>query len=462
MTYSQLLDYIDSRIKANNNNEITGPIDNDVRKVLAAYFNDLIGDLATLNTTDKTSVVNSINSMLGGSLASKIDKDKGIELEAGKSAVLATGDWNNYTNTGFYRGNNLLNRPTKTGQHPWDYVIVIKHGVGTAYCMQIATDFHGTYRAYRTKESNMWLGWHYLLDERDLATIQNAIDYPLITEVDLNNASHFNTTTKQVTVPLKTDVIKFKTGSTSRALSNISLGNPAVATYTNIQFITEGQSIKFSGVTGGQFVSLNSGTYVAKNVNHAAGTFEIYMADGVTPFNSYGTPVASIVDMGFDTNDNFFLITVSGTLLPSTEYIIFGAVWEVDPGDMQFPTDNLPFTISSGTQGFDYKMDIKNSDPDLVYYSGGDVYKHEPLGSPGTVSINGNMTVSVEKVAGLPDGKEVIGKAAKNIEVTFVGTSANIAEGDAIVGTSKTIIGADKGSDIIRLFRDGTVNLITN
>lgn len=512
MTLQQLLDYIDARIKQNGNREITAPIDNDVRKAIVNYFADLIGDLSQLNTSSKNSVVEAINAILSTDidLSNYIQEDKGIELAANKELPQYTGNLNDLKTTGFWRGYNLTNEPIADGTagpsgNSWKIYEVFNFG--NDIVLQRASNIGGGMLAWRMHYTGLsgWGPWQYLLDNTDLTIINNSIaskepkivtkntafnknfgstddtvmegsrkfawseilDKPaenVVSEIDLNNSAEYNATTKSITIPSRTNVLKLKTSSTSKSLTSISFGVPAVATYTGAQFITEGQSIKFSGITGGPtFTALNTGTYIAKNVNIDDGTFEIYESDGTTPYNSYGTIAIPIINMGIDAND-FFLLEPAGSLDPSpATYIIHGAGWELstEPGDVLFPADDILFSVTPGTGSFTYKMDYKAYDTNLVYLEGGDVYKWQgDLINAGSVSINGNMEVAIDKAIGLPDGREIIIKAAKNIKATFNTKPKGSAAANDIIGSSISIIGADKGSDIVRMLRDDTVNLI--
>jgi hypothetical protein len=81
-------------------------------------------------------------------------------------ARLATGDWNSYTTTGFYRGNNLTNTPTAG----WYYVIVQQHS--TTYVTQLALGLTGagTNAMYhRIKSNGTWYAWRKVAVE-DLTT----------------------------------------------------------------------------------------------------------------------------------------------------------------------------------------------------------------------------------------------------------------------------------------------------
>lgn len=63
MTYNELLDYIDQYIYDNDSRDITPTIDNDVRKKVAAWVRQEIGNLDSLTTTDKSNVVAALNEL---------------------------------------------------------------------------------------------------------------------------------------------------------------------------------------------------------------------------------------------------------------------------------------------------------------------------------------------------------------------------------------------------------------
>src|SRR6478735_4718394 len=62
-TYAQVLTQINTYIVANGNNEITGPVLNAVLDLILDFANNNIGNLDTLTTDQKNSVVEAINSL---------------------------------------------------------------------------------------------------------------------------------------------------------------------------------------------------------------------------------------------------------------------------------------------------------------------------------------------------------------------------------------------------------------
>ncbi|MEQ9810300.1 DUF859 family phage minor structural protein [Streptococcus jiangjianxini] len=100
-------------------------------------------------------------------------------------ALQASGDWNNYTQTGFYMGHSMANIPS--GTHPWKFVQVMHHNAN--YVTQMAYDFSGSFLAYRVKYNGTWQEW------KKLATIDdiNAADF-----VKANHQNLINTGWKHV------------------------------------------------------------------------------------------------------------------------------------------------------------------------------------------------------------------------------------------------------------------------
>jgi len=87
------------------------------------------------------------------------------------AAILATGDWNNYIDGGFYRGNGLLNEPAYVaGAHTWKYVTVIRHNIN--HCVQYMIDFNNVASWTRTYVGGVWGTWNRL-DPGEHAALTN-------------------------------------------------------------------------------------------------------------------------------------------------------------------------------------------------------------------------------------------------------------------------------------------------
>lgn len=64
-------------------------------------------------------------------------------------------DLNTITESGFYRGYNLVNAPIAAG---WNYIRVSRHE-GTSWIVQEAIDYTGSVSAFRVKRDNSWQSW---------------------------------------------------------------------------------------------------------------------------------------------------------------------------------------------------------------------------------------------------------------------------------------------------------------
>lgn len=64
-------------------------------------------------------------------------------------------DLNTVTESGFYRGYNLVNAPIAAG---WHYIRVSRHE-GTSWIVQEAIDYMGNVSAFRVKSNNSWKAW---------------------------------------------------------------------------------------------------------------------------------------------------------------------------------------------------------------------------------------------------------------------------------------------------------------
>ena len=82
-----------------------------------------------------------------------------MTLNDGQATFLKSGtDLNTIVETGFYRGDGLVNRPTGSGTHTWTWIKVSKHDTGS-WVLQEAIDFNGVVSAYRVKKSGSWQSW---------------------------------------------------------------------------------------------------------------------------------------------------------------------------------------------------------------------------------------------------------------------------------------------------------------
>ncbi|HFI0306323.1 TPA: DUF859 family phage minor structural protein [Streptococcus suis] len=73
------------------------------------------------------------------------------------TAIMATGDWNNYLTTGFYIGSSLTNEPKFNGMLTGKYVRVTRFS--ESFVLQEAIDIAGNVSCYRVKNNGTWQPW---------------------------------------------------------------------------------------------------------------------------------------------------------------------------------------------------------------------------------------------------------------------------------------------------------------
>lgn len=79
-----------------------------------------------------------------------------LSANDGSAILLSNGtDLNTVTESGFYRGYNLVNAPIAAG---WNYIRVSRHE-GTSWIVQEAIGYTGSVSAFRVKADNSWKAW---------------------------------------------------------------------------------------------------------------------------------------------------------------------------------------------------------------------------------------------------------------------------------------------------------------
>ena len=89
------------------------------------------------------------------------------------------GDWNNITDTGFYMGSNVANRPD--GSFTWNYIKVMKHL--DTYVLQEAINFNGETVAFRVKWAGTWKAWNYV------AVQMKAVEFTTVNQTKVYTAT---------------------------------------------------------------------------------------------------------------------------------------------------------------------------------------------------------------------------------------------------------------------------------
>ncbi|HEL0414904.1 TPA: hypothetical protein TUM69_000675 [Streptococcus equi subsp. zooepidemicus] len=96
-----------------------------------------------------------------------------LTLNDGQATHLNNGtDLNAIVETGFYRGDGLVNKPTGSGTHGWTWIKVSKHDKGS-WVLQEAIDFNGVVSAYRVKKGGSWGAWRYYALREELKNQTN-------------------------------------------------------------------------------------------------------------------------------------------------------------------------------------------------------------------------------------------------------------------------------------------------
>lgn len=92
-----------------------------------------------------------------------------LTLNDGQATYLNDGtDLNAIVETGFYRGDALVNKPTGSGTHSWTWIKVSKHYKGS-WVLQEAIDFNGKLSAYRVRIDGSWQDWQYYAVQNKVA-----------------------------------------------------------------------------------------------------------------------------------------------------------------------------------------------------------------------------------------------------------------------------------------------------
>lgn len=189
-------------------------------------------------------------------------------------ALDASGDWNDYLNTGFYMGSNLKNAPS--GGNVWKFVQVIKHL--DAWVTQVAYDFQGDFVAFRAKKSGVWQPWkklateeHPMLQEKTLKTLTMGFPYGL-------NATLIRKDSL-VTVTLNRRITEIDTLEYSKMIETIPVGyrptaeahlvfvpnfNTVTKSPSVLHFATNGDICLTNG-TAGQHVFTGTLTYITSD-----------------------------------------------------------------------------------------------------------------------------------------------------------------------------------------------------
>ncbi|MBG24043.1 MAG: hypothetical protein CMF22_11375 [Idiomarinaceae bacterium] len=191
----------------------------------------------------------------------KIVQDNGL-------AKPVAGDWNNYTETGFYTSSNTTNQsPFK--EHVWQYTAVFPH-TNSSWSYQLAKGFgKQDGLSYRSRENDTWdTTWHQIWDDQHMGSGSGL-------DADLLDGQH---------------------GSFYRNAGNLNAGTINSARLSGTYNINiTGNAGKVDNLEASQFLRSDTGNDVVRFNNKEGGNFT---GDG---------------DLCFDHSDGHFVYRTSGT-----------------------------------------------------------------------------------------------------------------------------------------------------
>lgn len=149
-----------------------------------------------------------------------------LSANDGSAILLSDGtDLNTVTETGFYRGYNLIHTPLTTD---WHYIRVSRHE-GTRWIVQEAIEYTGNVSAYRVKVDNSWKAWNC---------------YALTTNPNLINIDWTSTGVSGCYYKRNGNTVFFRFDVTPSGTSAVSLGSiPANLIPTEMFFVAPAHAV---------------------------------------------------------------------------------------------------------------------------------------------------------------------------------------------------------------------------
>lgn len=404
-----------------------------------------------------------VNEVSASDLNNYIQKAFGIELRASKAnfQFQQIGDsWHDADRTGFFEGN--LNDPPPFNDTRGAYVIMQKLGTVGHYYNLIASSLDGTQMAFKGKDgAGNWNGWKLILDESDKTELLDKINKLTIEDIDLNDPAIWTPSTKTLDLSSKVGVgiLNFNTPAPTYTLSNISVSTQAKASFSGeeIHLIQEGSIVEFSGILGdGIFTQLNSGTYIARNVDYGDSTFDIRKSDNSGWIDTSFSPIVAITDIS--SAAQAVVTVVDGNVLQEDQQIqikdAFGM--EILNGN-----DYIVKNLDPGAGTFDLveastlnPVDTQNEN----YISGGEVGNIPTYTVSGSAYLeNDIVSIKVEKIIGLENGNRLKFTANEDNKIDFVKKPLVSSAPNDIVGSESLILEENK---IFELLRNKNLNWI--
>lgn len=137
-----------------------------------------------------------------------------LTANAGNVIILASGtDLNTVTETGFYCGENFLNKPTGANTQSFTWIKVQCYDTGRMWILQEAIDFNGKVSAFRVRIYGNWNPWQYY-------AIQNTV-------AEFSAVNQTKTYSKTIDMPFSSKATVTRIGNQvqitwHRAISNIN------------------------------------------------------------------------------------------------------------------------------------------------------------------------------------------------------------------------------------------------
>lgn len=431
-------DKIDNTGKVSSVNGFTG--------VVVLDKND-IGLENVDNTSDADKPVSTAQAT---ALGLKINKDTGIELYSSKRAVRLDGsaldDLNLVVNTGIYEGQlNLLQNAPSSFSGIRASFWVSKMDANGDYITQFAVDGDGEKCAIRSRIGGVWGDWEMILTETDKTELLGKINKLSIEDIDLSDPAIWTPSTKTLDLSSKEGVgiINFNTPAPNLSILNISSSEIAKVTMEgNVDLIQNGSRIQFNSIQGQQvFTQLNSGTYMAMNVDYQNKTFDIRKGDNSgwvdTSFNfivdildisSSSTAQVTVTDGNLiSENQEIKIINTEGMeSLWGNTYYVFNLDQVEGTFDLSTTSDILtPVDTSAET----YQQNGILVEDSIYSYAGDSFVNFE----------NDNVVIEIDSIVGLDNGTQVKFSASDNNEIGFNPTAKASAVAGDIVSTAGTL-----------------------
>lgn len=214
-----------------------------------------------------------------------------LTLNDGQATYLNGGtDLNAIVETGFYRGDALVNKPTGSGTHSWTWIKVSKHDKGS-WVLQEAIDFNGVVSAYRVKKGGSWQDWQYY-------AVQNKVaEFTAVNQTKVYSAT--------IKGPYGMDLQARRVGNLVSVTLDATYKSTNSVSGAAAETIPSGwRPVKTEHIVSGMFAGGGSGTemWTGKSLCHLT-----YLSNGSIKFTlrAAAQPVAVFASLTWITTDPF-------------------------------------------------------------------------------------------------------------------------------------------------------------